>query len=135
MTTSTLTREEALARFDAARRDHQAFLATIPKDRMTEPGATGPWSVKDVIAHVAAWRDRTIARLEASLAGQPEPPPLWPPELDEDDPINNWFYERDRDLPLDDVLKKWDTSFDRVRKVLVALPDEALFNADYFQWM
>ena len=80
-----LTREEALDVFDAARREHQAFLASIPRERMTEPGATGPWSVKDVIAHVAAWRSRTLARLEAAAAGQPEPPPPWPAELDEDD--------------------------------------------------
>ena len=45
----SITREEALVAFDAARREHQDFLATIPSERMTEPGATGPWSVKDVI--------------------------------------------------------------------------------------
>jgi hypothetical protein len=133
--TSSLTREEALAAFDAARREHQAFLASIPRERMTEPGATGPWSVKDVIAHVAAWRGRTLARLEAAAAGQPEPPPPWPPELEEDDPINAWFYEQHRDDPLDDVLARWDASFDRLRALLAALPDEALFDPAYFPWL
>ena len=129
------TREEALAAFDAARREHQAFLASIPRERMTEPGATGPWTVKDVIAHVGAWRGRTIARLEASLAGQPEPPPPWPPDLNDDDPINAWFYEQHRDDPLDDVLAKWDASFDRLRELLAALPDPVLFATAYFPWM
>lgn len=128
------TREEALAAFDAARREHQSFLASIPRERMTESGATGPWSVKDVIAHVAAWRGRTLARLEAA-AGQPAPPPPWPPELDEDDSINAWIYEQHRDEPLDAVLAGWDASFDRLRTVCVALPDEALFDAAYFPWL
>jgi hypothetical protein len=132
---STMTREEALAAFDTARRKHQGFLASIPRERMTEPGATGPWSVKDVIAHVAAWRSRTLDRLEASVAGQPEPPPPWPPELDEDDPINQWFYERHRDESLDDVLARWDASFDRLRAVAVTLPDAALFDPAYFPWL
>lgn len=129
------TREEALAAFDAARREHMAFLASIPRERMTEPGATGPWSVKDVIAHVAAWRDRTLARLEAAAAGQPEPPPPWPAELNEDDPINAWFYEQHRDEPLDAVLARWDASFDRLREVSVALPDKALVEKGYFPWL
>src|SRR4051812_24861731 len=103
---SSLTREEALAAFDAARREHQAFLATIPRERMTEPGATGPWSVKDVIAHLMAGRVRPLSRLEAAVEVRPEPPPPWPPELGEDDPdpINDWFYEHHRDEPLDAVL-------------------------------
>ena len=130
-----LTREEALALFDAARREHQEFLASIPWERMTEPGATGPWSVKDVIAHVAAWRSRSLARLEAAAAGQPEPPPPWPPELAEDDLINAWLYAQHRDDPLDAVLAGWDASFDRLRAVFGALPDAALFDPAYFPWL
>ncbi|HUS17298.1 MAG TPA: maleylpyruvate isomerase N-terminal domain-containing protein [Chloroflexia bacterium] len=131
----TLTREEALAAFDAARREHQAFLAAIPRERMTEPGATGPWSVKDVIAHVAAWRGWTVARLEATAARRPEPPPPWPSGLNQDDPINAWFREQHRDEPLDAVLAGWDASFDRLRAACVSLPDEALFDPAYFPWM
>jgi len=131
----SLTREEALTMFDVARREHKDFLASIPRKRMTEPGATGPWSVKDVIAHVGAWRSRTVARLEAAAAGQPEPHPPWPPELEEDDQINEWFYQQHRDEPLDAVLAGWDASFDRLRAVVVALPDEALFERSYFPWL
>src|SRR5579859_5874791 len=135
---AALTREEALAAFDAARREHQAFLAAIPRERMTEPGATGPWSVKDVIAHLAAWRGRTLARLEAAAAGQPEPPPPWPPELTEtatDEPINTWFYEQHRADPLDSVLAAWEASFDRLRAAVIALPDQALLDPAYFPWL
>lgn len=132
---STLTREEALAVMDAEQREHQAFLASIPRQRMTEPGATGPWSVKDVIAHVTGWRGRTVARLEAVAAGQPEPPPPWPAELDDDDAINAWLYERDRHEPLDAVLSAWDASFDRLRAAFVALPDAALADPAYFPWL
>jgi hypothetical protein len=136
---SFATRDEALARFDEARREHQNFLASIPRERMLEPGATGPWSVKDVIAHLAAWRGRTVARLEAAVAGQPEPPPPWPPDLedvDEDvDSINAWFYEQHRGEPLDAVLAGWDASFDRLRAAFVALPDEAVHDPAYFPWL
>ena len=131
---SSLTRDEALAAFDAARREHQAFLAAIPRARMMEPGATGPWSVKDVIAHLAAWRARTVDRLEAAAAGRPEPPAPWPPALTDDDAINAWFYAQHRDDPLDAVLGGWDASFDRLRAAVAALPDAALADPAYFPW-
>lgn len=142
MPSSTTRKEaldEALAGFDAARREHQAFLASIPRERMTEPGATGPWSVKDVIAHLADWRSRSVARLEAAAAGKPEPPNPWPADLKEEsdddiDKINQWFYEQHRNDSLDDVLTLWDNSFDRLRAAFVALPDDALFKSDYFPW-
>jgi len=137
---SSLNRDEALAAFDAARRAHQAFLDSIPRARMTEPGATGPWSAKDVIAHLAAWRRRTVGRLEAAAAGRPEPLPSWPAEMSDDemsgvDRINDWFYLQDRDTPLETVLAEWDASFDRLRAAAVALPDAALYDPGYFPWM
>ncbi|HUS13894.1 MAG TPA: maleylpyruvate isomerase N-terminal domain-containing protein [Chloroflexia bacterium] len=133
-------RAEALAAFDAARREHQAFLDSIPRARMTEPGATGPWSAKDVIAHLVAWRRRTVARVEAAAAGRPEPPPPWPPELSDEEMagvelINSWMHAQHRDDPLDAVLSEWDASFDRLRAASVALPDAALLEPDYFPWM
>jgi len=132
---SSLTREEALAAFDAKRREHQAFLASIPRERMLEPGATGPWSVRDVMAHVLAWRNRTLARLEAAAAGKADPPPPWPANLTEDDPINAWFHEQSRNESLDTVLAAWDASFDRARAVCLTLPDKVLSDPNYFPWM
>jgi hypothetical protein len=38
----------------------EALLAQIDKDQMQMPGATGKWSVKDVIAHVS-WCESEIA--------------------------------------------------------------------------
>lgn len=131
----SLTREEALAAFDAARREHQDFLASIPRERMTEPGVDGPWSVKDVIAHVAGWRGRTLARLEASAAGEPEPPAPWPSQFDEVDETNAWIYKQHQDEPLDEVLARWDESFDQLRALCASLPDEALFDRGYFPWL
>ena len=42
--------------------------------RMDQPGVAGQWSVKDVVAHLASWRKRTVARLQAAARGAPEPP-------------------------------------------------------------
>ncbi|MEO8285599.1 MAG: DinB family protein [Chloroflexota bacterium] len=128
------TREEALAMFDAARRQHQDFLASIPRERMTEPGATGLWSFKDVIAHVLAYRSSFTASLEALASGQAKPAPPWPADLQDDDSINAWIYEHHRDDRLDDLLSGWYASFDRMRAAFVALPDDVLYDPNYFSW-
>jgi hypothetical protein len=128
------TREEALAAFDAARLEHHDFLTSIPRERMTEPGANGPWSVKDVIAHVMAYRNSFTASLEAIAAGKPKPPTPWPADLVEDDPVNEWIYEHHKNDSLDDVLAGWEASFDRMRAAFIALPDEVLYDPERFDW-
>ena len=93
----------------------------------------GPWSFKDLAAHLTGWRERTIRRLEA----QPglEPPPPWPADLTEDDAINRWIYERNRDRPLRAVLDEADQSFVRLAAAIGALPAGELSTPGRFAWM
>lgn len=128
------TREEALTVFDAARREHEDFLSTIPRERMADPDLAGGWSVKDVIAHVMAYRNSFTNSLEALAAGKPKPATPWPADLKGDDPVNEWIYEHYRDVPLDEVLREWEASFDRMRAAFVSLPDEILYDPDQFDW-
>lgn len=51
----------------------QAAIDGIPDDRMTELGAVGDWSVKDVLGHVAFWESRAVARMEREERGEPHP--------------------------------------------------------------
>jgi hypothetical protein len=64
---------------------------------MEQPGVAGPWSIKDIVAHLTGWRWRTVGRLQAALRGEPEPEPPWPAHLQTDDEINAWIYETNRD--------------------------------------
>ena len=54
-----ITRERFLAQFKEERAAWEAQLEEIPAERWTEPGASGDWTVKDVVAHVV-WHDREI---------------------------------------------------------------------------
>src|SRR4051794_9527662 len=99
-----MNKAEMLDRLDADNRRWEALLAEIGEARMTEPGVGGPWSMKDIIAHLTGWRKRSVARLQAAGPGEPEPPMPWPASLQTDDEINDWIYEQNRDRPLDAVL-------------------------------
>jgi hypothetical protein len=131
---ATTSRDEILDRIRAEQQSWRALVDSVGRERMDQPGPMGDWTFKDLVSHLAAWRNRTIGRLDAAARGEPEPPSPWPSELDDDDSINAWIHERDRDLSLDEVLADYDSSFDRLAAAIAALPEKALTDPDYFPW-
>ena len=112
------------ARVRADRQVWRDLVAEVGRDRMLEPGPMGAWTFKDLAAHLAAWRNVRIPQIEALGRGEHAPTPAWPPGLDDDDQINDWFHERDRDRSLDDVLADYDGSFERLAAAIEAVPEE-----------
>jgi hypothetical protein len=102
---------------------------------MEEPGVAGAWSIKDIVAHLAAWRRRTVGRIEAVANGRPEPAPSWPAELQEDEEINAWFHARDRDKSVRDVLAESRGVFQQLVSAVAKLPEDALTDPARFPWM
>lgn len=82
----------------------EALLDEIGQAHMTQPEVAGGWSIKDIVAHLTGWRRRSVRRFQALLNHAPDFSPPWPPELREDDEINAWIYESNRDRPLAEVL-------------------------------
>ncbi len=115
--------------------DWEAFLERIGPGRMDQPGVSGYWSVKDIIAHITGWRLRTVGRLQAAQRGEPEPPPPWPAHLHTDDEINGWFYETNHQRPVQEILDESQQVFRQLLDVINGLPDEILADpARYFPW-
>ncbi len=56
-----MNKSELIQHLEEENRKYEAFLAQIGPDRMDQPGVAGHWSVKDIVAHVADWRKRTVA--------------------------------------------------------------------------
>jgi hypothetical protein len=110
----------------------QRTLDLISAEQMLIPNVQGPWSVKDTIAHLNAWQQRTLrwlqmARRGEGVAGQ-HPVELEPGfGWDEIDAINAQSYEADKDRPLEEVLAEFKATFDRLYMEAEALPEEELF--------
>jgi len=132
--TETITKENVLAAIDDERAGWEALVAEVGPDRLEEPAFAGGWSFRDITAHLMGWRLYGIARLEAAAKGDPEPPAPWPSDLEEDDEINAWFYDRDRNIPTSEVMQTASNSYQRLHDAISALPDEALTKPDYFDW-
>jgi len=113
----------------------QALLDQIGPARMDQPGVTGAWSIKDIVAHLTGWRSRTVGRLQALQRGQPEPPPPWPAHLQTDDEINAWIYQSRQDYSVRQVLDESDQVFQQLLTVIESLPEEVLADTDRLPWL
>jgi hypothetical protein len=133
------TRVDLLDAIRQLRADLDAVITEVGEERAVQPGSFGPWTFKDLIAHLTGWRLLTAARLEAGLSAE-EPAYPWPAHLEEDedaDPheINAWFYEAYRDKPLEQVIAESNENFDRVERAVEALPVDALLTPGRFAWI
>jgi hypothetical protein len=103
---------ELLERMRAGRQEWDALIARIPDSVRTEPALAGGWSVKDLIAHVAAYENWTAAQIRAANEGRtptdrelygveemPEDPEGW--DLDRQ---NAAIYARYKEMPLTEVM-------------------------------
>ena len=104
----------------------EALLDEIGGAHMTQPEVAGGWSIKDIVAHLTGWRRRSVRRFQALLDHEPDFSPPWPPELREDDEINAWIYEANRDRPLADVLSESRDVFQQLIETLDAFSGEEL---------
>ena len=128
-------RAELVATCEREREIWRDLVDEVGVDRMTEPGPMGPWSFKDLAAHLLGWREWTIARLEAAADRREAPPPPWPGDLDDDDPINAWFQARSDGRSVRAVLDDVDRSYERLANAIAALPEEMVTRRDALPWM
>ena len=123
---TSLSKTQLLAELRNEQAAWEALLDEIGEAHMTQPEVAGGWSIKDIVAHITGWRRRSVRRFQALLHHAPDFSPPWPPELREDDEINAWMYESNRDRPLADVLSESREVFQQLVETLDAFSEEEL---------
>ena len=118
----------------------EELLASMSEEQITAPHLPSNLSIKDVIAHLRAWQQRSIARLEAAVLNREPEFPRWPAELDpdsEDDPvqINAWIYETYREQPWSSVHRDWREGFLRFLELGEGILEKDLLDAARYPWL
>ncbi len=111
----------------------ESFLTEFGRDRLEQPDVNGPWSMKDVIAHLTGWTHRLVARMRAALSGLPDPATAWPAHLKSDDEINAWIYATHKDQALAEVLADCRETLRQLRAVVEAFSEDTAINDHYRQ--
>lgn len=119
-----MTKAKLLDALRAARQEWESLLHEVGGERMTIAGATGYWSVKDVITHLTYYARWYANAAEAQLRG--EMPPLDGTEQMPFDARNHIVYERCKDMPLAQALRESAETHQRLLAAVEQLPEAFL---------
>ena len=141
-TTYPRSKPELLDRMRTGREEWDALIAQLPERTMTEPVLASGWSVKDLIAHVAAYENWTAAQIRAAtedraptdmeLYGVEEMPP--DPEGWDLDRQNAAIYAQYKDMPLAEVMAFSGQAFGDLVSAVEAVSDEDIARAGAQSW-
>jgi hypothetical protein len=136
------SKTELLERMRAGREEWDALIAQIPDSVRSEPALAGGWSVKDLIAHVAAYENWTAAQIRAANEGRaPTDKELYgveemPPDPDgwDLDRQNATIYARYQETPLAEVMTFYSQAFADLIAAVEAVPDEDIAKTGLQTW-
>lgn len=98
---SVMTQEKLISEMRAVKSEWEALMEEVGEERMLESGATGYWSVRDVIAHLMMYSRWFVDAYDAHRRG--EAIPMDGTEMMPFEEKNQTYYERTKDLSLDEV--------------------------------
>jgi len=107
----------------------EELLAQIDEEHMLQPGATGKWSVKDVIAHVMDGERELVQIMHTHVVTGSE---LW--NLS-DDERNEIVYQQNRERPLQEIMSEEQQAYANLLAAAQTLSDDDLNDPHHFQQM
>ena len=103
----------------------ETVLNSLSEAQMTAQGTLGPWSVKDMLAHISYWEKLLLDRLGAALSGKAG---QYPPILSEEDVhrVNAQVFAESQGRPFSAVLLEFRNLYTGVLTVVEALDEDFL---------
>jgi hypothetical protein len=115
------------------RKNLEYLISQLSDSQKVQPGVVGNWSIKDVMAHIAAWEKLAHDRINAALTGES----LKYPVIEGDDFVDNFnhqVYEKNKDLSLEVVQDDFDRSYKEFLHQIQSLDDGTLTRKLPFDW-
>jgi hypothetical protein len=114
-----MKKSELLRRLDKAWVAFTGSYLGLSEAELLEPGVTGGWSVRDIIAHVTSWEEEALKYLPLIMKGGK--PPRYSVTYGGIDAFNRLMTERNKGLSLSEVIRQQE----EVHRRLVALIENA----------
>jgi hypothetical protein len=129
--------------FAALKEDFQRWeglLAGLDEEQVLAPLPSSHWNTKDVIAHLRAWQQVSIARLEAALSNEEPEFPEWlggrdPDAEDDVHKCNESIYQAFREDPWASVHRLWKQGFLRFLDLAETIPEQDLLQVSGYSWL
>jgi hypothetical protein len=127
------TKSDLLSVIDTERARLESLLQGLTQSQMVEPGVEASWSIKDILAHIAAWERLAFDRIHAASSGEALKFPLIKGDADVD-AFNAQVYEQNKMKPLPDVMTEFQASHRDFRLQIEGLQADFLANPLPFDW-
>ncbi len=117
-----MDKQQLLKQLDKAWAAIKESYAGLSDALMTEPGVTGDWSVKDILAHITTWEEEALKYLPLIIEGRR--PPRYSVKYGGINAFNAQMTEQKRGLSLSDVLKQLDETHHRLIDYIHRAPED-----------
>lgn len=133
-------KEHLLAGLREELEEWETLLGGLSEEQICAPDLPNGWSIKDNIAHLWAWQQRTLARAESARLNREPVFPRWPENLDleaEDatDRINAWIYETCREQSWAEVHQNWKAVFQGVLESASGVAERDMLETERYPWL
>jgi hypothetical protein len=126
-----MDRRQALKRLETAWDAFRESYAGLSDPEMLEPGVTGRWSVRDIIAHVTTWEEEALTNLPLILQGVR--PPRYSTKYGGIDAFNALMTEKKAPLSLSEVREQAREVHYRLVGCLERAPEDQLTSETRFR--
>jgi hypothetical protein len=126
-----MNKEQFLNKLDQAWGAFKESYAGLSDEQLAEPGVTGDWSVKDILAHVTWWEEEALKHLPYILAGGR--PPRYSVTYGGIDAFNAQMTELKRQLSLSEVRIQQEQTHSGLLQYLEEVPEEQFVSETRFR--
>ncbi len=118
----------------------EKMLTGLNEEAVTAPNRIESLSIKEILGHLTAWQEISVARMEAAQQNRDPDYPTWlrgvAPESEHDlDQINRWIYEMYQKRPWSEVHQEWRERFLHFLKRCDAIPENDLMKIGRYAWL
>lgn len=128
-----MNKREILERLDRERENFLDLLDQVPEEAYDQPGVSGDWSVKDIVAHISMWEGELIRMLWQIKSGQkPSTAQFRPEPVDQ---INLQWREATRERPFDLILDDFHAVRNQTIRRVEGFTDRDLSDQNRNPWL
>ena len=129
-----MSKTRLIKRILRSRSELEALVKTLTPTEISGITSSDGWTVKDHLAHLAAWEAGTVAMLNKQprfIAMGLDPAFV---EASDEEEINQRIFELNRELTLDEILANFHQTHNQMMQTINELSEEELYHTySYFQ--
>ena len=120
--------------------DWEELLASLSEEQITTPHFDLEWSIKDVMAHLWAWQQISIARMEGGVHDREPEFPEWIVSIGEDweedaDRVNVLTFKNNHGKPWPEVYQNWREGFLQFLELGEKISERTVLDGDQYPWL